>query len=71
MKREVCAPPWAELRRAFIKLELLGEVRRGFFVEGLSGEQYAYPEAVEALRAAKLRQPDDEDEKNGRWIWCC
>ena len=63
--REVSAPKWVELRRAFVKLELLGEVRRGFFVEGLSGEQYAYPEAVEALRAAKLRQPNNEGEKNG------
>jgi hypothetical protein len=36
-------------------MELLGKVRRGFFVEELAGEQYARPEAVEELRAAKLR----------------
>ena len=65
LNREVSAPKWTDLRRAFIKLELLGEIRRGFFVEGLSGEQYAYPEAVEALRAAKLRRPDREGEENG------
>jgi hypothetical protein len=38
-------------------MELLGQVRRGYFVDGLSGEQYATPEAVEALREAKMRVP--------------
>jgi len=28
-------------------MELLGKVRRGFFVQELAGEQYAYPEAIE------------------------
>jgi hypothetical protein len=59
---EVSAPPWKDLRRAFARLELLGKVRRGFFVQELSGEQYAWPEAVQALREAKLRHPEpDED----------
>ncbi len=60
LKREVSAPSWKDLRRALVKLELLGKVRRGFFVQELSGEQYAYPEAVDALREAKLRHPDVE-----------
>jgi ATP-dependent Lhr-like helicase len=34
-------------------MELRGEVRRGYFVKGLSGMQYALPQAVEALRAAR------------------
>jgi hypothetical protein len=54
-KREVCPLPWKELRRALVRLELLGTVRRGFFVEDLSGEQFAYPEAIDALRNAKLQ----------------
>ena len=58
LKREVGNPPWKDIRRALIKLELLGKVRRGFFVQELSGEQYAYPEAVESLREAKLKHPD-------------
>jgi ATP-dependent Lhr-like helicase len=58
LKLEAGAPKWKDLRRAFVRLELLAEARRGFFVEGLSGEQYAYPQAVESLREAKLRQPD-------------
>jgi ATP-dependent Lhr-like helicase len=32
-------------------MEVRGEVRRGYFVAGLSGMQYAIPEAVETLRA--------------------
>ncbi len=34
-------------------MELRGEVRRGYFVNGLSGVQYALPQAVEALREAR------------------
>ena len=61
MKHELAAPKWALVRRALVKLELLGKVRRGLFVEDLSGEQFAWPEAVEALRAAKLRRADIAD----------
>src|SRR5207247_712326 len=32
------------------QLEAAGKVRRGYFVRGLSGIQYAIPEAVERLR---------------------
>ena len=62
LKREVCAPQWRDIRRALAKMELLGKVRRGFFVEDISGEQYATPEAVEALREAKLRHPNADGE---------
>jgi len=60
LKSEVSAPPWKEIRRGLVRLELLGKIRRGFFVQELSGEQYAYPEAVDALHEAKLRHPDVE-----------
>ncbi len=43
--------PWSELWPAFQTMELRGEIRRGYFVEGLSGMQYALPEAAEELRA--------------------
>ncbi len=46
------APVYRELR----KLETLGVCRRGYFVEGLGGAQFALPGAVERLR----EQPDDE-----------
>ncbi len=35
------------------QLETLGTARRGYFVEGLGGAQFALPGAVERLRAAK------------------
>jgi ATP-dependent Lhr-like helicase len=40
------APVYQELRR----LEVLGTCRRGYFVEGLGGAQFALPGAVERLR---------------------
>ena len=51
---------WSELWPAFQTLELRGEIRRGYFVEGLSGMQYALPEAAEDLRSlAGARGADD------------
>jgi ATP-dependent Lhr-like helicase len=54
--REPHAPPWRDLLRAYRRMELTGEIRGGRFVSGLVGEQFALPEAVEALRAIR-RQP--------------
>jgi ATP-dependent Lhr-like helicase len=42
---------WSVLAVQLARMELRGEIRRGFFVAGLSGIQYALPDAVEALRA--------------------
>jgi ATP-dependent Lhr-like helicase len=41
--------PWRLLYEVLSRMELAGEVRRGYFVEGLSGAQFALPEAAEAL----------------------
>ncbi len=38
-------------------LEEAGQVRRGYFVEGLAGAQFALPGAVERLRAAREDEP--------------
>jgi ATP-dependent Lhr-like helicase len=46
------APVYQELRR----LETLGVCRRGYFVEGLGGAQFALPGAVERLR----ERPEEE-----------
>jgi ATP-dependent Lhr-like helicase len=43
------APPWRELVGWLARAELRGELRRGYFVEGLSGVQYASPEAAREL----------------------
>jgi ATP-dependent helicase Lhr and Lhr-like helicase len=50
--------PWQQILFALRRLEYAGTIRRGWFVRALSGEQYALPEAVETLRAA--RQSNDE-----------
>jgi ATP-dependent Lhr-like helicase len=52
---EAGAPPWRELRDGLRRLEYAGQVRRGLFVAGVSGEQYARREAVELLRAMRGR----------------
>jgi ATP-dependent Lhr-like helicase len=56
LAREGQAPPWRELLRVYRRLEMRGELRGGRLVGGFVGEQFASPEAVEALRATR-RQP--------------
>lgn len=46
---------WAGLRAALTRLEFAGEAVRGYFVQGLSGEQYALPGAVEELHATSTK----------------
>jgi ATP-dependent Lhr-like helicase len=43
---------WADLYDQLQRLEMRGEIRRGYFVEGLSGVQFAEPDALERLRGA-------------------
>ena len=42
---------WGALYPELQRLEMRGEVRRGYFVQGLAGVQFALPEVVEQLRA--------------------
>jgi ATP-dependent Lhr-like helicase len=52
--------PWPLLAAEFQRRELRGELRRGYFVKGLSGMQYATPATVEELRessALRVRDP--------------
>jgi ATP-dependent Lhr-like helicase len=58
-------PPWRDLIRVFHRLEARGEIRGGRFIAGLSGEQFALPEAVAALRAIRQKKAD------GQWIAVC
>src|SRR5690606_30801362 len=48
-------PPWRELLRIYHRLEARGEIRGGRFVTGVSGEQFALPEAVGLLRQVRRR----------------
>ena len=50
-------PPWRELLRCYRRLEARGEIRGGRFVAGLSGEQFAAPEAIGLLRDTRRRPP--------------
>ncbi len=52
-------PPWRDLLRVYRSMEARGEIRGGRFVAGFSGEQYALPEAVSALRDIR-RKPEPE-----------
>ena len=49
-------PPWRNLLRSLRRLEARGEIRGGRFVAGLSGEQFAMPEAVGLLRDVRRRE---------------
>jgi ATP-dependent helicase Lhr and Lhr-like helicase len=51
--REPKSPPWRELLLLYRRLEARGELRGGRFAQAFSGEQFALPEAVDALRAAR------------------
>ena len=42
---------WSALYQVLQRMEMRGEVRRGLFVDGLPGVQFALPEAVEKLRS--------------------
>jgi len=55
-------PPWRDLVRACRRLEARGELRGGRFIAGLSGEQFALPEAVALMREVRRRAPD------GAWV---
>jgi ATP-dependent Lhr-like helicase len=49
-KRERPAIGWRAIYLELRRLEMRGEVRRGYFVDGLAGVQFARTDAVELLR---------------------
>ncbi len=53
LTRESFDVPWRELVRVYRRLEARGDIRGGRFVTGMSGEQFALPEAVERLREVR------------------
>jgi ATP-dependent Lhr-like helicase len=60
LRREPQAPPWRDLVRVYRRLEMRGELRGGRLVAGIVGEQFAAPEALEALRTVR-RRPKNGD----------
>jgi len=55
-RREKGLLPWPELFRVLKRMEWRGEIRRGYFLAGVSGVQFALPEAVELIE--RLRNGD-------------
>ena len=49
--------PWWRLVRALRRMEARGDVRGGRFVTGVSGEQFALPEAVGLVRRIRRKAP--------------
>ncbi|HVY39434.1 MAG TPA: DEAD/DEAH box helicase [Polyangia bacterium] len=60
LAREAHAPAWRDLVRVYRRLEMSGELRGGRLVGGFVGEQFAAPEAVDALRATRRRERTGE-----------
>jgi ATP-dependent Lhr-like helicase len=59
LARESNPPPWRTLLQVYRRLEARGEIRGGRFVNGFVGEQFALPEAVERLRAARHAKQEE------------
>ena len=62
LAREAHAPVWRDLVRIYRRMEMSGELRGGRLVGGFVGEQFAAPEAVDALRATR------RDERRGEIV---
>jgi ATP-dependent Lhr-like helicase len=59
LARETLAPPWRELLPVLRRMEARGELRGGRFISGVTGEQYARPEALDLLRVVRREGSDD------------
>jgi ATP-dependent Lhr-like helicase len=53
LERESLQVSWFELGKIYRRLEARGEIRGGHFVSGVSGEQFALPEAIGLLRSLR------------------
>jgi ATP-dependent Lhr-like helicase len=60
LEREALDVSWYELARTYRRWEARGEIRGGYFVGGISGEQFALPEAIGLLRAIRKTQAAGE-----------
>jgi ATP-dependent helicase Lhr and Lhr-like helicase len=60
LERESLNVTWYELGRVYRRLEARGEIRGGYFIAGVSGEQFALPEAIGLLRSIRKAAPSGE-----------
>jgi ATP-dependent Lhr-like helicase len=58
---ETGAWDWSIIYPELQRLEMRGEVRRGYFVRGLPGVQFALPEVVEQLRTLATQRDTSEE----------
>jgi ATP-dependent Lhr-like helicase len=61
LSNEIGAWDWSLIYQQLQRLEMRGEVRRGYFVQGLSGAQFALPDVVERLRAIRDSASEDAE----------
>jgi ATP-dependent Lhr-like helicase len=57
LDREPPNASWYQLGQIYRRLEARGEIRGGYFVGGVSGEQFALPEAIGLLRSLRKEPP--------------
>jgi ATP-dependent Lhr-like helicase len=60
LERENFTVTWYELGRIYRRWEARGEIRGGYFVGGVSGEQFALPEAIGLLRSIRKTSAQGE-----------
>jgi ATP-dependent Lhr-like helicase len=60
LERETLPITWFELGRVYRRWEARGEIRGGYFVGGVSGEQFALPEAIGLLRSTRKASSNGE-----------
>ena len=60
LERESFSVTWYQLARIYRRWEARGEIRGGYFVGGVSGEQFALPEAIGLLRSIRKESPNHE-----------
>ena len=60
LERESFPVTWYELGRIYRRCEARGEIRGGYFVGGVSGEQFALPEAIGLLRSIRKTSSNGE-----------
>ena len=58
LERETTLPRWRDLVMVLRRLEARGEIRGGRFIAGLTGQQFALPEAVTELRNIRRKTGD-------------
>jgi ATP-dependent helicase Lhr and Lhr-like helicase len=60
LERESFPITWYELGRIYRRWEARGEIRGGYFIGSVSGEQFALPEAIGLLRTIRKTSLDGE-----------